>query len=39
MKEFFVGSSRFFAMLLCVTEGKTAMSPAEKAKFAVCVFL
>jgi len=39
MKDFFVGSSRFFAVLLCVTQGKTAMSPAEKAKFAVYVFL
>jgi len=39
MKDFFVGSSRFFAVLLRVTQGKTVMSPAEKAKFAVCVFL
>jgi len=39
MQDFFVGSSRFFAVLLCVTQGKTVMSPTEKAKFAVCVFL
>jgi len=39
MQDFFAGSNRFFAVLLCVTQGKTVMSPAEKAKFAVYVFL